>query len=207
MSKGQYRPDNPTLLPGELFIPRVDQRGNTQVASVGTYNSTPPVLTDGQSTTAQFDSSGNLKVVEANQPLAEDNANGVIWVLPKAISSSANAWTRSSSAAAGFGTSGSSLKGSPGRVRYVSVTNANATTGFYFGLYNKAGAPVASDVPVERIYVPPHTTSSTTLATVFMDFGSEGVYFSTGIGIAASTAIGSLTLLGATNAHYTVYWI
>lgn len=34
MSKGQYRPDNPTLLTGELFIPRVDQHGNYQVTIV-----------------------------------------------------------------------------------------------------------------------------------------------------------------------------
>lgn len=34
MSKGQFRPDNPTLLPGELFIPRVDQHGNMQTVPV-----------------------------------------------------------------------------------------------------------------------------------------------------------------------------
>lgn len=207
MSKGQYRPDNPTLLPGELFIPRVDQRGNTQVSSVGTYNSTPPVLADGGSATMQFDSSGNLKVAEASQPLAEDNVNGVIWISHRAVPASTNAWSRTSSTSAGFGTAGLAIKNTAGRVRYLSVTNANTTTGFYFGLFNKATNPVAADVPVERVYVPPHATTATYLATVVLDFGPDGAYFNTGIGVAASSTIGSLTLLGAANAHYTIYWI
>lgn len=207
MSKYQYRPDNPTLLTGELFIPRCDSHGNVQVTYVGTYNATPPVLVDGQTTGLQYDSSGNLKVVEANQPLAEDNANGVIWVCQRPLATATNSWSRTSSASGGIGTAGASIKGSAGRVRYVSVTNANATTGFYFGLYNKATAPVNSDVPVERKYVPPQTTSSTTTPSVIFDFGPEGFSFATGIGVAASSTVGSLTLLGATDAHYTIYYI
>lgn len=37
MSKGQYRPDNPTLLSGELFIPRVDINGNFQTSTSNDY--------------------------------------------------------------------------------------------------------------------------------------------------------------------------
>lgn len=72
----------------------------------------------------------------------------------------------------------------------ISLSNPTATP-VYVKLYNKATAPVvASDVPVITIPVPANSVQ-------VLSFGSQGKRFATGIGLAATGAIGATD---ATNA-------
>ncbi len=155
-----------------------------------------------------MDANGNLRTAEQFAGGYENNAVGVAYTLSKAVPTNDGAWSFTSSAGTAIGTAGVSIKAAPGRVRRITVTNKNATTGFYFMLHNKASAPVASDAPVERYWVPERdATVKETINTIIVDFGPDGLYLGTGIGIAASSAVDSVTLLAGLDCHYNIVWI
>jgi hypothetical protein len=182
--------------------------GFLDVIPVGTFNLVKPTLADGNFTPVQFDSNGNLRTAEQFVGGYENNGAGVAYTLGRAIPTNDGAWSTTSSGGTAVGTSGVSVKASPGRVRRLSITNKNATTGFYLMLHNKASAPVNSDAPVDRFWVPERdVTAKDTVNTVVIDFGPEGRYFSTGIGIAASSTVDTVTLLAGLDCHYCIDWI
>lgn len=174
---------------------------------VAQFNTTQPTLPTGNGALFQCDSRGNLRVVNSDAPQYEDSVRQVAWTSPRPIIDSTSAWTITSSASGGVGTAGVSIKASAGRIRLIRVSNANATTGFHFQVHNKASAAVNTDVPVDRAYVPFSPTTAIGQTTTVLDYGPEGLYLGTGISIAASTTIGTLTLLGATDCHYMIEWI
>ncbi len=168
----------------------------------------------GASTAALITSTANgvdhqgVDSVEQYAPAYENNTDQVAMVQYRMIGTSTGASSLTSSASGGVGTAGVSIKASAGRISWISVTNANATTGFYLQVFNKSTAAVANDVPIYRIWVPSVTIAGAGgKATETTLFGFGGLYLSTGISIAASSTVGLLTLLAATDMHYSVMWI
>ena len=96
-----------------------------------------------------------------------------------------------------FGTAGVVIANKPGRLYRLAVSNSNATTSYYVQLFDKAIAPIATNVPIweERI----EAAVATTGKSCVIDFGLFGLYFGTGIGLALSSTKGVLTLAGATD--------
>ncbi len=97
-----------------------------------------------------------------------------------------------------FGTAGVVIANKPGRLYRLAVSNSNATTSYYVQLFDRAIAPIATNVPIweERI----EAAVATTGPSCVIDFGGVGgLYFGTGITFALSSTKGVLTLAGATD--------
>lgn len=182
--------------------------GFLNVLAGGQYNLTKPTLGDTNFSTHQFDANANLRTAEQFAPGYENNGAGIAYTLPKAVPTNDGAWSFTSSGGTAIGTGGVSIKASAGRVRRISVTNKNATTGFYFMLCNLTTAPGATAVPVERWWVGERdATAKDVNNTVVVDFGPDGLYLGTGIGIAASSTVDTVTLLAGLDCHYNIVWI
>lgn len=98
---------------------------------------------------------------------------------------------------AAVGTAGISAKASPGRVYKFRVQNKGAAV-VWAMLFNKATAPVNTDVPLARVPVP------ITAGAAEIDYGQFGRPFALGIGIAFSSTPDTLTLLAGADCHYEV---
>jgi hypothetical protein len=80
-----------------------------------------------------------------------------------------------------LGTTGVSVKGSPGQVYGWYIAN-NAAYAIFVKLYNKASAPtVGTDVPVMTLEIPAGSAANVNFA--------QGIAFATGIGIGASKLV------------------
>lgn len=168
------------------------------------YNATAPTGIDGQSIEAQASSKGELlvKLSSGGVPMVSsvDNLDAV------AVSSAAEkpifiarstiyngtSWDRlkkvttvSRLLSAAASTNATSVKASAGDVFKIVGVNANAAAR-YLKLYNKASAPtVGSDTPVATLYLPPSGVGG---GIFTFDFGSQPLYFATGIAYAMTTA-------------------
>jgi hypothetical protein len=149
---------------------------------------------------------GDQTVAEQYMDDYIDNANDVAHNHPRAIPTSAGAWTATSSLAVPYGTTQPPIvKATGGRVRKISVTNTAATAAIVM-IKNQATIAVSGVLtPDERMVVP-----ATSTATMY--FGDAGRYFSTGIviGIGITTALanyGTLTARAADDCFYTIEWI
>jgi hypothetical protein len=118
-----------------------------------------------------------LKEQELYSPQYEDNSNGVAFIQTRAIATATGAW--STYASAKIGTGGVNLKASAGRLKKITVTNIATTAGFLI-ITNLATAPVTSATGIQR-YVPG------AIGTYTWDWGTDGVYFTTGIGFGIYT--------------------
>ncbi|HVV59678.1 MAG TPA: hypothetical protein VHC45_15065 [Gaiellaceae bacterium] len=180
----------------------------TYVMPWGEFNLTPGTIADGDQAPLQVDPNGNLRTAEQFAPAAENNAAGVMYTLDKAVPTGDGGWTYSNSTSAGVGTGGVSIKGSSGRVRRILAVNASTTAGFYIQLHDKASAPSGGETPIARRWVPARDgTDKAAVNDTVMDFGPAGLYLANGIGLAASSTVGTLTVLGANDCHYTIEWI
>lgn len=170
--------------------------GHPNVLPVVQYLATRPTLADTNATILQANARGDLATAEQFRLAGEDTANDVLKTSPKAISTAADAWTNQN-VTTKFGIGAPVVtKNSPGRVRRVSWTNSNATTGYWGILLNKASAAAASDAGLlDAIWVP--QASATTAGCAVMDFGESGIYASTGIACAASSTANLVTFIGA----------
>jgi hypothetical protein len=82
-------------------------------------------------------------------------------------------------------TNATSVKASAGNLHKIVGTQVNAAAR-YLKLYNKASAPtVGSDTPVWTFYLPPTAVGG---GLFTLDFGTQPLYFSTGIAYALTTA-------------------
>lgn len=97
-----------------------------------------------------------------------------------------------------FGTAGVSVTTKPGRLYKIRATNKNATTRYFLQIFDKATAPVATDVPIWELDLPA-AVATTSRGDALEEF-PMGLYFALGIGIAISTTQGVLTLAAATDA-------
>lgn len=85
------------------------------------------------------------------------------------------------------------LKASGGRVFAIRVTNANVAARF-FGIHNKATAPVATDVPVFWVVLPAGTAAAPSVTTIGSDFfGEAGLPLGTGVGWSLGTTSTAFT--------------
>lgn len=101
---------------------------------------------------------------------------------------------------AAFGTAGAVLSPAPGCLYHLSAVN-NSATAYFVQIFDKATAPVNGDTPIWEGKLPASLDWS-------VGFQLFGLYCASGISIAISTTIGSLTLAAANDAlaygRYTV---
>jgi len=100
---------------------------------------------------------------------------------------------------AGTGENTHVAKASAGRAFKADVISVNASPTFLM-VFNKATAPVNSDVPVLRAYVPANGSGS-------IDLGNYGYLLSAGISVALSTTAGVLTLAAANDGFFQVAYL
>lgn len=106
-----------------------------------------------------------------------------------------------------FGTSGVNVSAKQGRLYKIKFVNKNATTAYYAQIFDKATAPVNTDVPIWEIGLPAKAATTQT-GDCEEDFGLFGLYVAAGLGIAISTTQGVLTLAAATDATaYMLYTV
>lgn len=98
-----------------------------------------------------------------------------------------------------FGTAGLSVSTKNGRLYKLRVLNKAAATKYWVQIFDKATAPVNTDVPIWEAQVP-------ALTDYAEDFGLFGLAVTLGLGIALSTTAGVLTLAAANDATaYALY--
>lgn len=127
-----------------------------------------------------------LDVIEQLKPVAEDNSNGVIAIVPKPLSVA----TYTPSLFTNFGANNTlNVKATSGNVFSMYCRNLNAAVRF-IQLHNTATVPVNGNVPRLSFQLP------ATAAVIFgADFFTQfGINFSTGIAFAFSTTDSTLTL-------------
>lgn len=180
--------------------------GFLQTLMIGRYLLARPVLADGNGTHVQMNQRGDMATQEQYIDDYIDNANDVAHTHPRAIPTSAGAWSATASLAVAYGlTQPPVVKPTGGRVRKISVTNGSATAAIAM-LKNQATIAVAGVLtPDERMVVPANST-------VTMYFGDAGRYFSAGIclGIGEIPALadyGTLNARAADDCFYTIEWI
>lgn len=168
--------------------------------SSGVFNNTPPVLVNGQRGDLQQDSSGNLKVTLATLIAGEDLTNLVTAVIQKPVAG--QTYAPSLSEPLTLATS-NFVKSSPGNVLSFYVTNDNAAVR-YFQLHNKTTAPVATNVPLLSFKIPAGTANNPGVLQLGEGFFTPtGTFFSTGIGYAISTTLGTFTNAATASEHIT----
>lgn len=143
-------------------------------------NSSPVVIASNQS---------NVPVAEQLAPAYEDNTNGIAGVLQKPVV------TNIYSGTAFFAGDDAdvSVKATPGNLLSIRATNENAAVR-YLQLHNKASAPTSGESAVISFIIPGGTAAAPGVITLGADFlGQNGLYFSTGVAVGISTAIGTFT--------------
>lgn len=104
-----------------------------------------------------------------------------------------------SSQTTAFGTAGVSVSAKKGRLYHLRVNNKAAATKYFVQIFDKATAPVNTNVPIWEGQVAANTD-------VVFDFGLFGLAVTNGIGIAISTTSGVLTLAAAADGNaYALY--
>lgn len=94
-----------------------------------------------------------------------------------------------------------SVKGTPGNLYAVRVTNANAAVR-YLQAHNKATAPAGGDVPVTQWAIPAGTAAAPGSITLDSAYFRDSMFFSVGVALAVSTASASYT--AATNGDHSI---
>lgn len=143
------------------------------------YNSSPATLSDKQSTSCQFDASGNLKVVSSGTPSGTQNVN----ILAAATGGCTPGKTLSAAS-----TNSTSVTGAASTLCYLNAVNTT-TTIYYLKLYNKATAPTCnSDTVVHTEPVPPASAAGGA-GGIVVGLGPFGSAFSLGIGFCLTAGI------------------
>jgi hypothetical protein len=170
----------------------------------GQYNATAPTITSGQNAELQLGARGALKIQITDADSTNQVASGSLPADALAASTvgmyvnsrslvfngstfdrevKPNLTARLLSAAAS--TNATSVKASAGNLHKIVGTQVNAAAR-YLKLYNKASAPtVGTDTPVWTFYLPPTAVGG---GLFTLDFGTQPLYFSTGIAYALTTA-------------------
>ena len=98
-----------------------------------------------------------------------------------------------------FGTAGTNISAKQGRLYKIRLANKAAATKYYVQLFDKATAPINTDVPIWEGRVAADSEWAD-------DFGLAGLYVVNGIGLAISSTSGVLTLAGSSDATaYALY--
>jgi hypothetical protein len=92
----------------------------------------------------------------------------------------------------GFGTAGLLVSATKGRLYAVTFVNKSSTA-YFAQVHNKATAPLATELPIWEDVLPAS-------GSITLDFGINGLYCSSGIGLGLSSAGGVLTFALADNA-------
>lgn len=168
--------------------------GMLNTLPVGKYNITQPTLADASGITLQVDSRGNLRTINMSAPQAQDDLNQIIAVMTRPLIGTTYSHTLYTYFA-GAVTKALILTGSRQAFSFF-VTNRNASVR-YFGLHNKATAPVAGDAPLLTFMIP--ANSSLAIGNQF--FTDAGVYFSSGLGWSIGTTVATFTDSATASEH------
>lgn len=167
--------------------------GNFSTSPNVVYNTSPPVLTNGQTAQAQGDSAANLKVYQSGLMAGEDLTNNVLGTVPVVPIASTYSPTSYQSVVSGSQVVSGNIKNAAGQLLSISYSNVNAATR-YLWITNATSAPAnalaASDATVLYIIALP-TVTSAERGTEF--FTAAGKNFSTGISFGFSTSATSYT--------------
>lgn len=165
----------------------------------GKYNSTAPVLIDGQRGDMQLDSSANVKNTLATLIAGEDGSNNLMATQNRKIAAA----TYSPLLFTNFAANATlNVKASPGNVCSIYHHNLNAAAR-YFQLHNTATTPGGAAVPLMTFLVP--AGAALVLGEDF--FGQAGLNFTTGIAFAHSTTEGTYTAGTATDQFTELHYI
>jgi hypothetical protein len=178
------------LINGEGAAVALDVNGYIKVnvvtggssTSQGTYNITPPTLSDTATNSVQLDVNGNLKTVEQQAAAAEDNTNQVIAYAVRPLSTSTYSWTRFQNYGANTTLN---IKASAGNIFSLYAYQTNAAARFE-QIHNTATTPAGNAVPTHSFLVSP--SGSTLIDSSF--FGLSGDNHTTGLAFAHSTTFG-----------------
>lgn len=99
----------------------------------------------------------------------------------------------------GVGTSGTLVDATARRARKLGFTSA--TTAAWAMIFDKASAPVNGDAPVWEIGMPSNANASAEV-----DFGLDGFTLVNGLGVAFSTSMNTLTLVGSNSMTINAEW-
>lgn len=166
----------------------------------GTNNTVAPVVANGQRNEFQIDTSANLMATLATQIAGEDIPNAVMGVAHKPLAVTGYSWSvfNDASSATAF-----SLKASPGCIRAVRVTNANAAVR-YLQFHNKASAPAAADAAFAYFLIPAGSVLSPAVFDIGQDMlGPIGDFLSTGVALGVSTTAATYTAATAADHQLT----
>lgn len=143
------------------------------------YHATPTTRTDGQGGPLEADPSGFLRVAEQNQPVAEDNTNGVIAYAVKPLAVTDYAWSRFTN----YGANATlSVKAAIGNIKSLYCHNSNVLAR-YIQIHNTATVPSGGDAPAFSFLVP----GSGVAIIDGQFFGENGANLPIGIAFAFST--------------------
>jgi len=131
----------------------------------------------------------------------EDNVNGVLATTTKPVASATYAplvyapLTQVTKA---------NIKATQGNIFSLIINNTNAAVR-YLQLHNKASAPAAAEVPLISYPIPAGTATAPGTLILGKDFFTDsGINFSTGIGWAVSTTLGTFTDAATNTEHFIV---
>jgi hypothetical protein len=110
-----------------------------------------------------------------------------VWTLPKVTSDAGCDFTRTSSGTA-VGTAGVLLVGAKKGRLYRLIVQNSAATAYFLQIFDKATAPVNTDVPIWSERLPLSSEGEIDFTNV------NGLYFALGCGFAISSTAGVLTL-------------
>jgi hypothetical protein len=156
------------------------------------YRSTRTTLVDGYSAALQNNNRGDLSVAEAFVPQYEDNTNQVAWSAERPLAVSTSALSDGYNFTDGYAI----IKASAGRLYVLYGYNSNANTR-YIHIFNSTTVPGAGTGPSICLPVPGGSSFS-------LNLSPYGKYFATGISVANSTAMTTLTL-GSTDVIF--HWM
>lgn len=144
------------------------------------YIATPGTLTDGEFAVALCDSGGRMATAEQFAPVAEDNTNGVLACALAPLATD----TYTASFYADLGTASiQNIKAGAGNLFSFWCRNTAGATR-YLQFHDTATTPAGGATP--RLTFQMGATSVLTLGRDF--FGAMGLYFSSGIAVAFSSA-------------------
>lgn len=100
-----------------------------------------------------------------------------------------------------------SIKAAPGNLLSIVATNENAAVR-YLQIHNKASAPGAGETAVVSYLIPAGTTAAPgRIQLNAADFGTNGLFLSTGIAVGISTAIDTFTAATAGECFVTAVYV
>ena len=185
-------PGGVQMIEGDIANDTADSSTSNPVKIGGVANDVAPTLvTVGDRVNAFFDTAGR-QITDTDRLIAgEDPVHDLLLVHPRLTAHEQNSAAFLSPAV--NSNVGLTIKASQGRVFQLRMLVTAPAGARYLMLFNKATAPVNGDTPVWRALLPAPGGAPGEVQDNWEDIG--GLFLSTGISVAMSTTIATLTLI------------